>query len=107
MSDLGQPQPPSQLLPPAPAPLPTPVQSTTQTGNAVLVQPPVTQVATALATSVAADTRAPKIEVLKDGNWLAWMTRMTAVLKQKRLLDVITGNIAELQDPVVAIKWQN
>ena len=78
-----------------------------QTGNAVLVQSPVTQVAAALATSVTADTCVPKIEVLKDGNWFTWMTRMTAVLRQKRLLDVVTGNIAEPQDPIIAIEWQN
>ena len=70
-------------------------------------QPPATQVATALATSVTVSTCVPKIEALKDGNWLTWMMRMTAVLRQKRLLDVVTGNIAELQDLIAAIEWQN
>jgi hypothetical protein len=48
----------------------------------------------------------PKIEKLKDDNWLAWKTHMAAVLKRKKAYEVVLGIMPQLSDPSASAIWE-
>jgi hypothetical protein len=48
----------------------------------------------------------PKIEKLKDDNWLAWKTRMAAVLKRKKAYEVALGITPQPSDPSASAIWE-
>ena len=104
MSDLAQPPPPPGMPPPIPPPpAVTPAGSVSQSSS---VSVPSTQTVMANSNALSTSTSSPKIEKLRDGNWLAWKTRIATVLETKEALEVATGITPQPQDPAALAIWK-
>jgi transposase InsO family protein len=57
--------------------------------------------------SLSVSTSSPKIEKLRDGNWLAWKTRIATILETKEALEVATGITPQPQDPAASAIWKS
>jgi hypothetical protein len=57
--------------------------------------------------SLSMSTSSPKIEKLRDGNWLAWKTCIATVLEMKKALEVATGITPQPQDPAASAIWKS
>ena len=49
----------------------------------------------------------PKIKKLSNGNWLAWKTRMAAVLKRKKAYEVALGITPKPSEPSTVAIWED
>jgi len=100
MSNTGQalPQPPGP--PPSTSAAPSGSSSTGAATPASSNQTVVTNNMSNLSSS------APKIEKLKDGNWLAWKTRIATVLKRKEAYEIATGVTPQPLDPDAVSNWK-
>ena len=102
MSDPAQPPGPA---PPHTQPPPLPFgPSTGSSGHASQASAPAIQAANA---NVNMSNSFPKIEKLRDGNWLPWKTRIATVLERKEAYEVATGITPQPQDRVGAAIWRS
>ena len=105
MSDLAQPPlPPRMPLPILPPPTVTPGGSVSQLSS---VSVPSTQTVMANSNALSTSTSSPKIEKLRDGNWLAWKTCIATVLETKEALEVAMGITPQPQDPAALAIWKS
>jgi hypothetical protein len=47
-----------------------------------------------------------KVDPLKEGNWLAWKTRITRILRLHKVYDYVEGKVPKPEDDNEAEKWE-